>query len=188
MKDGSSVSADYFISNIEPKTTLKMVGEEKFRKPYFKRIQSLEGVISPFSLYIVFNPESFKYINHNYYHYKDSAEVWSAHKYTEESWPRAFMASMNVSGKSDVWADGMTFLTYMNFDDLKAWEHTSNTTAEKNDRGETYEVFKARKAEKFLSEIEIKFPDIRSCIKSVHTSTPLLPGLYRGAQRQYVRL
>lgn len=173
MKDGSSVSADFFISNIEPKTTLNMVGSDKFRKPYFNRIQSLEGVISPFSLYIVFNPESFKYINHNYYHFKDSAEVWTAHEYTEESWPKAFMASMNVSGKSDVWADGMTFLTYMKFDDLKAWEHTSNTTAEKNDRGETYEIFKARKAEKFLCEIELKFPNIRSCIKSVHTSTPL---------------
>ena len=32
---------------------------------------------------------------------------------------------------------------------------------------------KAKKAAKFLEEIEKKFPGIKECIKSVHTSTPL---------------
>jgi len=173
MKDGSEVKGKIFISNIEPKTTLDMVGESKFRKSFYSRIQSLEGVISAFSLYIVFKPETFPYINHNYYHFKDSNEVWAAYDYDEQSWPKAYMASMNASKNSEVWADGMTFITYMKFSDLKAWEHTSNTTAEKEDRGETYEQFKNRKAEKFLKEIEIKFPGIRNCIQSIHTSTPL---------------
>jgi all-trans-retinol 13,14-reductase len=173
MKDGTSVSGKFFISNIDPKSTLRMIGEEKFRKSYFNRIQSLEGVISAFSLYIVFKPESFKYINHNYYHFKNSNEVWTAHDYDENTWPKAFMASMNASGKSQLWADGMTFLTYMKFDELKEWEQTFNTTAEKEERGESYDAFKTRKAEKFLQEIELKFPEIRNCIKSVHTSTPL---------------
>lgn len=173
MKDGSSVSADFYISNIDPKATLKMVGEEKFRKSFFNRIESLEGVISAFSLYVVFKPHTFRYLNHNYYHFKNSNEVWNAYEYDDETWPKAYMASMNVSGKSEVWADGMTFITYMNYDDLKPWEHTFNTTAEKEDRGETYEQFKARKAERFLQEIEIKFPGIRDCIQSIHSSTPL---------------
>jgi all-trans-retinol 13,14-reductase len=173
MKDGSQVKADHFISNIELKTTLKMVGEEHFRKAFYKRIQSLEGVISAFSLYLVFKPETFKYINHNYYHFKDSSKVWNAHEYNEQTWPKAYMASMNASGKEEIWADGMTFITYMKFEDLHPWEQTFNTTAQKNDRGETYEEFKSRKAERFLKEIEIKFPRIRDCIKSVHTSTPL---------------
>jgi phytoene dehydrogenase-like protein len=82
------------------------------------------------------------------------------------------MASMNA-GKDEVWADGMTFMTYMKFEELKEWEHTYNTIAEKDDRGESYDLFKARKTEKFLQEIELKFPGIRDCIKSVHTSTPL---------------
>jgi len=172
MKDGSEVSGKIFISNIEPKTTLEMIGEEKFRKSFYSRIQSLEGVISAFSLYIVFKPETFPYINHNYYHFKDSNGVWTAHEYDENSWPKAYMASMNASKKDD-FADGMTFITYMKFDDMKAWENTFNTTAEKNDRGESYEEFKARKAERFLQEIELKFPGIRDKIQSMHTSTPL---------------
>ena len=172
MKDGSEVFGKMFISNIEPKKTLEMVGEAKFRKSFYSRIQSLEGVISAFSLYIVFKPETFPYINHNYYHFKDSNGVWTAHEYDDDSWPKAYMASMNAS-KENVWADGMTFITYMKYDEMKAWENTFNTTAEKNDRGESYEEFKNRKAERFLQEIEIKFPGIREKIQSVHTSTPL---------------
>lgn len=172
MKDGTSVSGNIFISNVDPKATLKMVGENKFRKVYVNRIESLEAVISAFSLYIVFKPETFRYRNHNYYHYKSSQDVWSAHEYDEQSWPKAFMASMNA-GKTNVWADGMTFMTYMKFDELKQWEETSNTTAEKEDRGESYEDFKVKKTEKFLKEIELKFPEIRDCIKSIYTSTPL---------------
>jgi all-trans-retinol 13,14-reductase len=172
MKDGSEVFGTIFISNIEPKTTLRMVGQDKFRKAFFNRIDSLEGVISAFSLYIVFKPDTFKYMNHNYYHFKKSNYVWDAENYDDTTWPKAYMASMNASGKNE-WAEGMTFITYMHFDDLKAWEETFNTTAEKNDRGESYEEFKSRKAERFLKEIEIKFPGIRDCIKSIHTSTPL---------------
>lgn len=173
MKDGTKVSGSYFISNIEPKTTLKMAGEENFRKSFYSRVQSLEGVISAFSLYVVFKPETFKYINHNHYHFKKSSEVWSAHDYDENSWPKAFMASMNASKKQEEWAEGMTFITYMKYDDVTPWMDTFNTTVEENDRGESYKQFKSRKAAKFLEEIEIKFPGIKNCIKSVHTSTPL---------------
>jgi all-trans-retinol 13,14-reductase len=183
MSDGSVVSGTTFISNIDPKTTLKLVGENKFRKSYSNRIKSLEGVISAFSLYVVFKPETFKYRNHNYYHYRSIDEVWTSHEYDEDSWPKAFMASMSTTKKSDVWADGMTFITYMKFDDLKPWEDTFNTTAEKEDRGESYETFKERKTEKFLEAIELKFPGIRDSIKSVHTSTPLSYRDYIGGYR-----
>jgi len=173
MKDGTEVFGDYFVSNVDPKTTLKMVGEDKFRKSFVSRIHSLEGGVSAFSLYLVFKPETFKYINHNYYHFKNVNEVWTAHEYDEESWPKAYMASMKASNKETDWADGMTFITYMNYENVKPWAETYNTTAEKNDRGESYDEFKTRKAERFLSEIELKFPGIRGCIKSMHTSTPL---------------
>ena len=183
MKDGTSVNAKFFISNIEPKTTLRMVGEAHFRKSFFNRIDSLEGVISAFSLYIVFKPKTFNYLNNNLYHFKNSDIVWTAHEYTEENWPLAYMASMNASGKDEVWADGMTFMTYMKYDELKEWEHTFNTTAEEFDRGESYENFKTRKSERFLQEIEIKFPGIRDCIKSVHASTPLSYRDYIGGSK-----
>jgi all-trans-retinol 13,14-reductase len=173
MKEGATVSAKYFISNVDPKTTLKMAGEEHFRKAFVNRISSLEGGVSAFSLYIVFKPKTFKYLNRNYYHFQHSNEVWNAQEYTDETWPKAFMASMNVSKKEDGWAEGMTFITYMKFSDLDSWKETFNTIADESDRGESYEAFKIRKTARFLEVIEAKFPGIKDCIKSVHTSTPL---------------
>lgn len=173
MKDGTSVAGKYFISNIDPKITLKLAGENHFRKAFVNRISSLEGSISAFSLYVVFKPKTFKYLNKNYYHCKNSSEVWDAQNYNEENWPKAFMASMNASKKDDGWAEGMTFITYMKYSDLEPWKDTFNTVADVNDRGESYEDFKTRKTNRFLEEIEKKFPGIKDCIKSVHTSTPL---------------
>ncbi|SHL37711.1 phytoene desaturase family protein [Flavobacterium saccharophilum] len=191
INDGTQVSGTRFISNIDPKITLKLVGEEHFRKAFFSRIQSLEGVISAFSLYIVFKPETFKYINHNHYHFKKTSEVWNAHDYDEDSWPKAFMASMNSSKKQEEWAEGMTFITYMKYDDVATWSNTFNTTVEENDRGESYEEFKTRKTAKFLDEIELKFPGIKDCIQSIHNSTPLsyrdYIGGYNGNMYGYVK-
>ncbi|WP_299517215.1 NAD(P)-binding protein, partial [uncultured Flavobacterium sp.] len=51
-KNGNEYFGDLFISNIEPKTTLKLIGKDKFRKAYYDRIQSLEAIIAPFSIYI----------------------------------------------------------------------------------------------------------------------------------------
>jgi all-trans-retinol 13,14-reductase len=183
MKDGTSVSGQYFISNIEPKTTFKMAGEHHFRKAFVNRVSSLEGGISAFSLYIVFKPKTFKYMNHNHYHFKNSSEVWTAQEYTEENWPRAFMASMNTTKKEDEWAEAMTFITYMKFSDVESWKDTYNTVAEENERGESYEEFKNRKIIRFLEEIEIKFPGIKECIKSVHASTPLSYRDYIGGHK-----
>ena len=183
INEDEEVFGKLFISNIEPKTTLKMIGEEKFRKPFYKRVQSLEGVPSAFSIYIVFKPESFKYFNHNYYHFNNSNEVWKANDYTEETWPKAYMVSMNVGKKMEVWAESMTAITYMKFDELEEWEATKNTTADEMDRGESYQEFKERKIEKFLKALELKFPGIRDSIKSVHASTPLSYRDYIGGDR-----
>lgn len=173
LKDGTSVSADRFISNIDLKATLVLTGENHFKKAFVNRIASLEETISAFSLYIVFKPQTFKYQNKNYYHFKNSSDVWEAQDYTEENWPKTFMASINVSKKDDEWANGMTFLTYMKFSEVAFWKDTFNTVAKETDRGESYEVFKMHKTNVFLDQIELKFPGIRNCIQSIDASTPL---------------
>lgn len=182
IKNGEEVFGDIFISNIEPKTTLNLVGEKRFRKAFYNRVQGLENVGSAFSLYLVFKPNTFKYLNHNYYHFKDSTKVWKTMHATQETWPEGYMASMNVSAKQNEWAESMTLITFMDFNEVKQWEHTFNTTAEEMDRGEAYKRFKEQKAEQFLAEVEKKFPGIRDCIQSVHASTPLSYRDYIGGQ------
>ncbi|WP_396635952.1 phytoene desaturase family protein [Maribacter sp. R77961] len=191
VKDGTIVSGDLFISNIEPKHTLKMIGEEHFRKSYNYRIEQMESTISAFSIHIVLKPETFKYLNKNYYHFKDYRKVWEGHKYTKESWPETYMISMGVRKNQGEWGEQLTAITYMNYDEVAVWENTVNTVAHKNERGQDYEDFKKEKTEKLLDELEKKFPDLRNCIQSVYTSTPLsyrdYIGCNKGSMYGYVK-
>ena len=56
----------------------------------------------------------------------------------------------------------------MSFDAVKQWE---NTTV--GNRGEEYIAFKKRCEEKIIDNLEKIYPDIRACIKSVYSATPL---------------
>ena len=182
-ENGDVIKGDLFISNIEPKTTLKMVGEEHFRKSYNSRIQDLESTISAFSIHIVLKPKTFRYLNKNYYHFKDPNQVWTGHKYTQESWPETYMVSMGVRKNQNEWGDQLTAITYMRYEEVKPWEETFNTVANKNERAQTYQEFKEAKTEVFLKELEKKFPNIRECIQSVYTSTPLSYRDYIGSNQ-----
>jgi len=182
-KDGKEIQADLFISNIEPKQTIKLLGENKLRKSYTRRIQNIESIVSAFSIYIVFKPKTFKYLNYNYYHIKDYKNIWDVQNYTPENWPKGYMVSMSAKQNGDEWAENMTAITYMNYDEVLPWEDSFNTVAEKNERGKTYENFKEEKIEALLVELEKKFPSIRESIQSVYASTPLSYRDYIGGSR-----
>ncbi len=190
-KTGEEIRGDLFISNIDPKMTLKLTGEDHFRKSFTHRIEEMESTISAFSIHIVLKPKSFKYLNHNYYHSKDLDAVWNGHNYTQENWPLSYMVSMGVRKNQDEWGEQLTAIAYMRYDEVSAWADTFNTVANKNDRGETYAEFKAKKTEIFLNELDKKFPDIRECIQSIYTSTPLsyrdYIGCNRGSMYGYVK-
>lgn len=188
---GAQVKGELFISNIEPKTTLRLAGENHFRKSFSRRIEKMESTISAFSIHIVLKPNSFKYRNHNYYHFKNQEAVWHGHEYTQDNWPLSYMVSMGVRKNQGEWGDQLTAIAYMRFEEVTAWANTFNTVASKNDRGETYTEFKLKKTDIFLKELEKKFPNIRACIHSVYTSTPLsyrdYIGCNRGSMYGYVK-
>lgn len=190
-QDQNKIFADLFISNIEPKLTVKLLKGEGMRKAYVNRINQIKSTISAFSLYLVFKPESFQYINYNYYHFKDSSHIWNAQDYTQNTWPEGYMISMGVKKDQNKWAQSMTIMTYMRFDEVKPWENTFNTVVAQTDRGKSYEKFRQEKAEKLLDEVEKKYPNIRNCIQSVHISTPLsyrdYIGSNQGAMYGYVK-
>ncbi|CAM1349412.1 phytoene desaturase family protein [Tenacibaculum halocynthiae] len=173
-RDGTIVKGDTFISNVDPKQTLRLVEDKiTLRKSYVNRIHNIENGISVFSLYIVLKPKTLKYKNRNYYHFKDENSVWEGQDYTQENWPKSYMLSMGIKKGTEEWGESLTGMTYMHFSEMQPWLTTKNTVADKNERGQTYEEFKEEKAEVFIKEIEKKIPNIRECIEEIHTSTPL---------------
>lgn len=181
--NGKIITGDKFISNIDPKITLNLVGGDSFRKSYKRRVNNIESTIAAFTLYLVLKPNCFKYINHNYYHFKDYKSIWDAQNYTEESWPEAYMVSMGIKKQNEEYGDNMAVMTYMRYEEMQPWEDTFNTAAHKNERHQTYEEFKAYKSEIIIKELEKKFPNLRDCIKSVYASTPLSYRDYIGSNK-----
>jgi all-trans-retinol 13,14-reductase len=182
-KNGTQVKGDLFISNVEPKLTIKLIGDDKLKKSYTNRIEKIESTIAAFTLYIVLKPNSFKYHNKNFYHFKDVSKVWDSQNYTPESWPDGYMMSMGIKKNSNGFGDNIAVMAYMKYEEVEPWENTFNTVADKNDRGQTYEEFKKEKAEILINELEKKFPNIRKCIDTYYTSTPLSYRDYIGSNR-----
>ncbi|MBX2933510.1 MAG: NAD(P)/FAD-dependent oxidoreductase [Ferruginibacter sp.] len=172
LMDGSHIRAKNFISNMHPVRTLDMTETDIIKPAYRSRVKELENTVSSFIVNVVFNKDSFPYLKHNYYYHKEG-QVWNMPDYTEQNWPLGYALFFSASSRSDVYAESMTILAYMKFDDVKQWAGTFNTVSNENDRGSDYEFFKKQKAELLIELVEEKFPGLRKHIKSYYTATPL---------------
>jgi all-trans-retinol 13,14-reductase len=172
LADGTSVYGDCFISNMHPAKTLEMTETEIIKNVFRKRIQGLENSISVFIINIVFKKDSYPYLKQNYYYFKNG-EVWNMPDYTEDNWPLGYALFLTPASHSKEFAESMTILAYMRYDEVKHWEDTFNTVSEQDDRGTNYDAFKKYKAEILLDKVEEKFPGLRDHIKSYYTATPL---------------
>lgn len=180
-KDGYTFRASTFISNIDPKKTLDLIGDYPIRKNYVQHIRSARQTISAFSLYLSLKPGRIPYRNCNFYHFREERSVWDSIRYRPEEWPSSYMLSMNPA-PDDRWAESMTAFTYMHYDEVGQWAHTRNTVAEAGPRGEDYERFKQEKAARLLDALSAKFPGLRDHVDAVHASTPLTYRDYIGSE------
>jgi phytoene dehydrogenase-like protein len=172
-KAGKEYSAKQFISNIEIRATIKLIGEERLKKSFLNRVLSWEPVSSCFSVYLVLKPHTISNFNYNIYHYSSEDLVWNAYRYDKEKWPETYMLSSTQSKHHPEFAESLTAISYMDFDEVKQWENTVNTVVDEHERGELYDQFKMEKAEKMIDALEKKIPNIRESIKRMYTSSPL---------------
>ncbi|MEP7255717.1 MAG: NAD(P)/FAD-dependent oxidoreductase [Ferruginibacter sp.] len=172
LADGSPVYGKHFISNMHPVRTLEMTDSNLIKNAYKSRIKNLENTIGGFIINIVFKKNTFPYIKNNFYYHKEGC-AWNMTDHTEENWPLGYSVFFSASSRSEEYAESMTLLTYMRYDEVKQWEKTFNTVSTIEDRGADYEAFKKQKAEIFLDCVEEKFPGLRDCIKTYYTATPL---------------
>ncbi len=171
--EGEVFEGKTFISNIHPAMTLDLLEAGKLRKIYTKRIKALENTISVFTVHCVMKPNALPFLNYNIYHHA-SIDVWGGKNYSEDSWPEGFALFAGAHSRNPDWSECLNLMCYMNYEELAPWHDSFNTVPHNlNDRGEGYEEFKIRKAEKLLDLLEERFPDVRSQIQSYYTSTPL---------------
>lgn len=167
LKNGKTIEADYFISNIHPQVTMDKVDGKQIRKVYRERIASLDNTISNFTLFIKFKKNAAAYLNYNFYYY-DNEDVWSFNDYDEATWPQSYLYMHQSAEDGAEFAESAQMIAYMKWDEVKRW---TDTTVGK--RGSDYEDFKAEKTRRMLDKLEASFPGIRDAIDEIYTSTPL---------------
>ncbi|QEH41409.1 NAD(P)/FAD-dependent oxidoreductase [Chitinophaga sp. XS-30] len=169
---GERFTAKQFISNMHPAGTLDMLESDVIRQAYRSRIGSLENTNSVLMVNAALKPGMFPHMNYNYY-YHDMDNVWTGHEYTEDTWPRNYSMFITPDPQDHRYANGLSIMAYMNISEVAPWADTFNTASSEASRGEDYEAFKKRKAEKLLDMVEKRFPVLRQCIKNYYVATPL---------------
>lgn len=176
-ENGQEFTADWYISAIHTSTMFKLMDTSKIQKSYYTRIDNIPNSYSSFTMYIVFKPNTFPFLNHTNYTIPDYSTTWNHDTYNEENWPQGVMYITPPDTDSDKYAQKMIVNAIMRYDTVKKWE---NTSVEK--RGEDYNAFKKQCEERLLAILEKKYPEFRSKIDKVFSATPLTIRDYYGAK------
>jgi len=165
---GEKHQADWYISTIHPSSLFNLLDRSKIQRSYWQRIDSIPNSYSSFTLFIILKPESFPYINYTGYYIDDYSQVWEHDKYSPDEFPNGMMYLTPPVTMNDKYAVKMIVNCIMRFDMVKKWENTTT-----GNRGNEYLEFKKRCENKIIDKLEKAFPDIRACIKSVYSASPL---------------
>jgi len=180
--EGKRFSAKLFVSNIDPAITLQQVGKTYFRSVYYNRIIDQPQTVSSFSGHFVLKPREVVFHAPNVFYHDNLDAVRTASDYQLHNWPRTIMWSMTEDKANPGFADTVTGLTYMKFEEVEHWENTHNTVVKKADRGKLYNLFKEEKLHAMLSRSEMVIPGLSKVVLSSYASTPLSYRDYIGSR------
>ncbi len=176
LKNGETIEAKSFISNMHPQLTLEKLNTPLIRKAYRERVTNLENTISNFTVYIKFKKNTVPYLNSNFYYYA-SKNTWESENYTEKNWPLNFLYMHQAPENGGNFSEGALLIGYMKYSEVAKWDGT-----EVGKRGNDYLEFKEKKAHRLLETLEKSFPGILDNIESYSSSSPLTYINYTGTK------
>lgn len=165
---GEIIEAKYFISNLHPARTFALVDKTKaIKKAYLTRLNVTPNSYGLFTVYLIMKRNSFPYINRNYYLHEGN-DAWYATAHPEDKRIRFALVCNQANSLNESYADVITILSPMFFDEVEPW---SNTSVER--RGEAYKEFKQAKAQEIIDFTAQYIPNIKENIEKVYTASPL---------------
>ncbi len=158
--------ADFFISNMHPAVTLKLLDKNRcIKNAYISRIKSRPNSFGIFTSYLIMKENSVPYQNRNYYVHGTN-DVWFDMNNTKEKVNYTLVCYQHNKGSD--FSDVIILLTPMYMSELKEWENTKP-----EHRGREYLDFKAIYSQKMIDFIKQRGFDFIDKIKAVYTTTPL---------------
>lgn len=171
-KEGSRFYGKQFIANIHPQVLLSLLETKMIKPAYKNRINSLQQTTSSFMLNLVLKEKTIPMQGHNLYWHRD-ADAWNAVTYQPHQWPANYAIYFTESPTHKGFAESLSILSYMQFDEVKQWETTVNRVNVDNDRGEGYKQFKQKKSTLLLAEVYKRLPVLKGNIVAQSAATPL---------------
>jgi all-trans-retinol 13,14-reductase len=161
-----------FIANIHPEILLSLLDSTEIRPAYRNRIRGLEQTISCFMLNLVLRPATVLIRRHNLY-WNASESCWEAVHYKPGQWPANYALFFTEDEQNPGYAESLSILSYMHYDEVKQWEYSHNIHGNEQDRGADYEAFKETRSEAILEKVYDRVPELKGNIIAQSTATPL---------------
>lgn len=167
LADGERIACDRVISSLHPSMTLGLLENNTvIKKSFFTRVNSLENSYGIFTVYMLLKPNTVKYINRNYYLYREE-DTWNMHlDYRGCNVPAVLMSMQPVPDSE--YCDVVTLMIPMFREQLLQWEDTVT-----GHRGQEYEDFKKAYEERVVEFVSRTFPQLKANVEKVISTTPL---------------
>jgi all-trans-retinol 13,14-reductase len=178
-EDGQRFYAKQFIANIHPALLTGMLDSSLIRPAYKNRIRGLKQTVSAFMLNLVLKPGTVPVRHYNLY-WHASEDVWQAVNYNDTEWPANYALYFTESAQSPGFAESLSILTYMHYDEVKQWAATTNHSGEPLERGGAYDAFKQAKSGQLLKKVLERLPELSGNIVAHSAATPLTYRDYTG--------
>lgn len=173
---GEHFFSTFLISNTHPAVTLDLLAPKLVKDSFRLRMGKLQNTVSSFILNLVLKPDSFPYLNYNFYYF-NSRNVWTTASSKGDIWPESYLLYTPVHKADCTFAKSVIILTYMNFDEVRNWENTGV-----GKRGDEYLAFKQERSERLLKLVGKRFPALPESIAFMDASTPLTFRDYTGTR------
>lgn len=170
LSNGERLSADYYISDVHPATTLSWLSEEtSVRKIYRNRIRQTANTFGMFTLHLRLKNQRIPYLNRNIYIHREQADLWNPDTKQIES----AMVHFYVPENAD-YASAIDILTSMHWQQVEQW---TDSYSKKNE----YQSFKEEKTEECLQFVAERLPALKDSILQSYCSTPLTYARFTGS-------
>lgn len=168
-----------FIANVHPQVLLSMIDSSMIRPAFRNRISNLQQTISSFMLNLVLKPGTVPVQHHNLY-WNATDNTWAAIDYKPADWPANYTLFYTQDKNNPEYAESLSILCYMHYDEVKQWADTNNRAGDERNRGAEYDTFKAEKSEQLLQKVYERLPILRGNIVTQKAATPLTYRDYTG--------
>lgn len=166
-KTNNIFNADYFISNMHPSLTVKLIDNDVVRKSYKNRMLGLKNTISTFGIHVKLKDEIFPNMNYNFHRYLKN-DIWGVDNYDEKTWPQEYLIYTPIVKSELNKVKCFSIYTYMKYEEVEKWSESDF-----KNRPQEYKDWKQQKSKELLDVVGKDFPEIEGNIDYVEVLSPL---------------